>query len=141
VVEDVMERLGLLPFADRLLRTLSGGEQQRAVLARALAQQPRVLLLDEPTAALDLGHAQQVLELIDRLRRQDGLTVLSSLHDLTLAGQYADRLALLSGGRVAEEGTPVEVLTATALARHYGASADIVQAASGPVVLPVRAPG
>jgi iron complex transport system ATP-binding protein len=100
-----------------------------------------VLLLDEPTAALDLGHAQQVLELIDRLRRQDGLTVLSSLHDLTLAGQYADRLALLSGGRVAEEGTPVEVLTATALARHYGASADIVQAASGPVVLPVRAPG
>ena len=115
VVEDVMDRLGLGRFADRLLRTLSGGEQQRAVLARALAQQPRVLLLDEPTAALDLGHAQQVLELIDRLRRQDGLTVLSSLHDLTLAGQYADRLALLSGGRVAEEGTPAEVLTAAAL--------------------------
>jgi iron complex transport system ATP-binding protein len=141
VVEDVMERLGLVPFADRLLRTLSGGEQQRAVLARALAQQPRVLLLDEPTAALDLGHAQQVLELVDRLRRQDGLTVLSSLHDLTLAGQYADRLALLSGGRVVEEGTPGEVLTAAALERHYGARADVVQAASGPVVLPVRAPG
>ena len=141
VVEDVMERLALVPFADRLLRTLSGGEQQRAVLARALAQQPRVLLLDEPTAALDLGHAQQVLELVDRLRRQDGLTVLSSLHDLTLAGQYADRLALLSGGRVAEEGTPGEVLTAAVLERHYGAHADVVQAASGPVVLPVRAPG
>jgi ABC-type cobalamin/Fe3+-siderophores transport system ATPase subunit len=141
VVEDVMERLGLVPFADRLLSTLSGGEQQRAVLARALAQQPRVLLLDEPTAALDLGHAQQVLELVDRLRRQDGLTVLSSLHDLTLAGQYADRLALLSGGRVAEEGTPGEVLTAAVLEQHYGAHADVVQAASGPVVLPVRAPG
>jgi iron complex transport system ATP-binding protein len=141
VVEDVMERLGLVPFADRSLATLSGGEQQRAVLARALAQQPRVLLLDEPTAALDLGHAQQVLELVDRLRRQDGLTVLSSLHDLTLAGQYADRLALLSGGRVAEEGTPGKVLTAAVLERHYGAHADIVQAASGPVVLPVRAPG
>ena len=141
VVEDVMDRLGLVPFADRLLSTLSGGEQQRAVLARALAQQPRVLLLDEPTAALDLGHAQQVLELVDRLRRQDGLTVITSLHDLTLAGQYADRLALLSGGLVAEEGTPAEVLTTAVLERHYGASADIVQAASGPVVLPVRARG
>ena len=141
VGEDVMERLALVPFADRKLVTLSGGEQQRAVLARALAQQPRVLLLDEPTAALDLGHAQQVLELIDRLRRQDGLTVVSSLHDLTLAGQYADRLALLSGGRVAEEGTPAEVLTTAVLERHYGASADIVQAASGPVVLPVRTRG
>jgi iron complex transport system ATP-binding protein len=140
VVEDVMDRLGLARLADRPLRTLSGGEQQRAVLARALAQQPRVLVLDEPTAALDLGHAQQVLELIDRLRRQDGLTVLSSLHDLTLAGQYADRLALLSGGRVAVEGTPAEVLTSAALQTHYGARAEIVAAASGPVVAPVRAP-
>jgi len=141
VVEDVMERLGLDGMADRLLRTLSGGEQQRAVLARALAQQPRVLLLDEPTAALDLGHAQQVLDLVDRLRRQDRLTVVSSLHDLTLAGQYADRLALLSGGRVAVEGSPAQVLTATALQTHYGARAEIVASASGPVVLPVRAPG
>jgi iron complex transport system ATP-binding protein len=140
VVEDVMERLGLDGMADRLLRTLSGGEQQRAVLARALAQQPRVLLLDEPTAALDLGHAQQVLDLVDRLRRQDGLTVLSSLHDLTLAGQYADRLALLSGGRVAVEGSPADVLTAAALQTHYGARAQVVTGPSGPVVLPIRVP-
>ena len=121
-------------MADRPLRTLSGGEQQRAVLARALAQQPRVLLLDEPTAALDLGHAQQVLDLVDRLRRQDGLTVLSTLHDLTLAGQYADRLALLSAGRVAAEGPPAEVLTTAALRTHYGARAEVVQArrAGGP---------
>ena len=139
IVEDVMDRLGLGELADRLLRTLSGGEQQRAVLARALAQQPRVLLLDEPTAALDLGHAQQVLDLVDTLRRQDGLTVLTSLHDLTLAGQYADRLALLSGGRVVAEGAPAEVLTATALETHYGARAEIVASVSGPVVLPVRA--
>jgi iron complex transport system ATP-binding protein len=139
VVADVMARLELDRLAERPLATLSGGEQQRAVLARALAQQPRVLLLDEPTAALDLGHAQQVLDLVDRLRRQDGLTVLSTLHDLTLAGQYADRLALLSQGRVVAEGTPAEVITSAALRMHYGARARIVDGPSGPAVLPVRA--
>jgi iron complex transport system ATP-binding protein len=138
VVGDVMARLGLDLLAGRQLTTLSGGEQQRAVLARALAQQPRVLLLDEPTAALDLGHAQQVLDLVDGLRRQDGLTVLSTLHDLTLAGQYADRLALLSGGRVVAEGAPAEVLTSGALRRHYGARAQVVRGPHGPAVLPVR---
>jgi ABC-type cobalamin/Fe3+-siderophores transport system ATPase subunit len=140
VVAEVMERLGLGGLAERHLTTLSGGEQQRAVLARALAQQPRVLLLDEPTAALDLGHAQQVLDLVDRLRRQDGLTVVSTLHDLTLAGQYADRLALLSDGRVAAEGPPAVVLTAQALRIHYGARAEVVAGPHGPAVLPVRAP-
>jgi ABC-type cobalamin/Fe3+-siderophores transport system ATPase subunit len=120
VVADVMDRLGLGP------------------LARALAQQPRVLLLDEPTASLDLGHAQQVLDLVDRLRRQDGLTVLSTLHDLTLAGQYADRLALLSEGRVVAEGPPADVLTPAALHTHYGARAQVVAGPNGPAVLPVR---
>jgi iron complex transport system ATP-binding protein len=138
VVAEVMERLEISALADRPLRTLSGGEQQRAVLARALAQQPRVLLLDEPTAALDLGHAQQVLDLVDSLRRQDGLTVLSTLHDLTLAGQYADRLALLSRGRVVAEGSPADVLTAAALQNHYGARARVVDGPDGPAVLPVR---
>ncbi|MGY1720004.1 ABC transporter ATP-binding protein [Blastococcus sp. SYSU DS0552] len=138
VVAEVMDRLELDELADRAVVTLSGGEQQRAVLARALAQRPRVLLLDEPTAALDLGHAQQVLDLLDRLRRQDGLTVVSTLHDLTLAGQYADRLTLLAEGRVAAEGSPAEVLTAAVLAEHYGARARIVPGPHGPAVLPVR---
>ena len=138
VVADVMERLEIGALADRPLRTLSGGEQQRAVLARALAQQPRVLLLDEPTSSLDLGHAQQVLDLVDGLRRQDGLTVLMTLHDLTLAGQYADRLALLSAGRVVAEGGPTDVLTAAALQTYYGARATVVQGPNGPAVLPVR---
>ena len=138
VVEDVMERLEIGGLAGRPLRTLSGGEQQRAVLARALAQQPRVLLLDEPTSSLDLGHSQQVLDLVDGLRRQDGLTVLSTLHDLTLAGQYADRLALLSAGRVAAEGSPADVLTTAALQTYYGARARVVEGPNGPAVLPVR---
>jgi iron complex transport system ATP-binding protein len=139
IVAEVMDRLGLDRLAGRPLATLSGGERQRAVLARALAQQPRVLLLDEPTGALDLGHAQQVLDLIDRLRRQDGLTVVSTLHDLTLAGQYADRLALLSEGRVVAEGVPADVLTPAALRTHYGARAQVVAGPHGPAVLPVRA--
>jgi iron complex transport system ATP-binding protein len=138
VVDEVMGRLELAGLADRPLATLSGGEQQRAVLARALAQQPRVLLLDEPTASLDLGHAQQVLDLVDRLRRQDGLTVVTTLHDLTLAGQYCDRLALLSGGRLVAEGAPTDVLTTEAMRTHYGARAQVITGPSGPAVLPVR---
>ncbi len=90
----------------RRLARLSGGERQRVVLARALATEPSVLLLDEPTSMLDVGHQQQVLELVDGLRRDGGLTVLSTLHDLTAAGQYADELVLLHEGRVAAAGPP-----------------------------------
>jgi iron complex transport system ATP-binding protein len=138
VTAAVLERLDLVPFRDRPLRTLSGGERQRAVLARALAQQPRMLFLDEPTSALDLGHAQQVLELVDRLRREDGLTVVSTLHDLTLAGQYADTLLMLAAGTVVAAGAPVDVLTPDSLARHYGASAEVVSGPDGIRVYPVR---
>jgi len=138
IVADALERLDLTRMADRPLRTLSGGERQRAVLARVVAQQPRLLLLDEPTAALDLGHAQQVLELVDRLRREDGITVLATLHDLVLAGQYADRIVLLSNGKVAAAGTPGEVLTAEALAVHYGVRAEVDAGPSGVRVHPVR---
>ncbi len=83
---------------------LSGGERQRLVIARALAQEAPVLLLDEPTSALDIGHQQQALELVDRLRREHGLTVVSAMHDLTLAGLYADRLALLHEGHLVAVG-------------------------------------
>jgi iron complex transport system ATP-binding protein len=138
VAQDAIGRLDLAALRDRTLRTLSGGERQRAVLARALAQQPRLLLLDEPTAALDLGHAQQVLELVDELRRDEGMTVLSTLHDLTLAGQYADRLVLLDGGRVVAAGAPAQVLTTAALAAHYGARAEVVTGPDGIQVHPIR---
>jgi iron complex transport system ATP-binding protein len=136
--EDALARLDLRTLAERPLRTLSGGERQRAVLARVVAQQPRLLLLDEPTSALDLGHAQQVLEVVDRLRREDGLTVVSTLHDLVLAAQYADRLVLLAGGRVVADGPPETVLTAQALALHYGVHAEVEVGPSGVRVHPVR---
>ncbi len=107
------------------------------MLARALAQEAPILLLDEPTTSLDLGRQQQALELIDSLRR-DGLTVLSTMHDLTLAGQYADRLILLDRGALAVEGTPSEVLSAANLAAYYGASVRIVSDEAGLFVLPTR---
>ena len=92
VIEKVLTRLDLTRFSYRLVGTLSGGECQRLVIARALAQEAPVLLLDEPTAALDIGHQQHALELVDILRRENGLTVVSAMHDLTLAGQVATSL-------------------------------------------------
>jgi len=134
-----LEQLDLVPLARRLLDTLSGGERQRATLARALAQDAPLLLLDEPTAALDMGRQQQVLELVDRLRRDRGLTVVSTMHDLTLAGQYADRLLLLDRGRLVAAGSADAVLTRALITEHYGAEVEVVDApGSGFVVVPVR---
>src|SRR5579884_2217209 len=132
-----LRRLELESFAKRPLGSLSGGELQRAVLARALAQEAPLLLLDEPTTALDLGRQQLVLELVDALRA-DGLTVVTTLHDLTLAGQYAERLVLLDEGSVVAEGTAAEVLSASNVAAHYGAKVRVVEDVAGVFVLPVR---
>jgi len=138
-VSRALERLDLLPFAHRRLESLSGGERQRAALARALAQDAPVLLLDEPTSALDVGRQQQVLDLVDALRADASLTVLSAMHDLTLAGQYAERLLLIDGGRIVAGGTAPEVLTRELIAEHYGAEVHVVgDLDSGPVVVPVR---
>ena len=135
VVEDVLSRLDLLDMAARDLQTLSGGELQRVVLARALAQQAPLLLLDEPTSALDVGHQQQVLDLVDELRRGHGLTVVAAMHDLTLAGQYADHLLLLANGRRVAVGTPGEVLTEPIISEHYGASVRVLHDVDGGVVV------
>jgi iron complex transport system ATP-binding protein len=127
----LLDRLALTPLAGRALATLSGGEVQRAVLARALAQEAPVLLLDEPTSALDLGRRVDALELVDELRRERSLTVLSAVHDLTLAGQFADRLLLLSGGRVAACGRPAAILRDDLLAAHFGPSVQVLPAPDG----------
>ncbi|MGN9845020.1 ABC transporter ATP-binding protein [Nonomuraea sp. H19] len=139
VTASVLERLDLTALATRHVGELSGGERQRVVLARALAQQAPVLLLDEPTTALDLGHQQQVLELVDRLRRADGLTVVTTLHDLTVAGLYADALLLLAGGRAVASGEPSQVLTEELVGRHFDAHVKIEPGPDGrPVVHLVR---
>lgn len=139
VVEGLLERLDLAGLAGRALPTLSGGERQRAVLGRALAQRAGVLLLDEPTTGLDVGHAQALLELVDELRAELGTTVVSTLHDLTAAGQYAEELVLLHDGGVAARGPAEEVLTQPVLSRHYDARVQVWTAPDGSrVVAPAR---
>ena len=133
-----LARLDLLPFVERRLGTLSGGEKQRVVVARALAQEASIVLLDEPTAALDIGHQQQALDLLDVLRQESGLTLVGAMHDLTLAAQYADRMLLLNGGRVVANGPPVDVLTEATIAQHYGAAIDVVDVGGRIAVVPRR---
>jgi iron complex transport system ATP-binding protein len=135
--ERALERLELRELAARSLGSLSGGELQRAVLARALAQEAPILLLDEPTTALDLGRQQQALELVHALR-DGGLTIVTTMHDLTLAGQYADRLVLLDRGQTVADGPPHEVLSELNVASFYGANVRVVHDEGGVFVLPLR---
>jgi iron complex transport system ATP-binding protein len=108
-------------FAQRRVGELSGGERQRLVIARALTQQPKVILLDEPTANLDINHQVEILDLVKNLCLDQGLAVVIALHDLNLAAQYCDWMVMLNGGRVHAEGTPSEILTATTIKEVYGA--------------------
>jgi iron complex transport system ATP-binding protein len=133
-----LARLDLGPLARRRLQTLSGGEQQRAVLCRALAQEAPLLLLDEPTTSLDIGRQQQALELVTTLRKHGELTVLCAMHDITLAAQYADRLIVLSRGRVVAAGPPAEIASAELISEHYGATVRVVGEGETLAVIPVR---
>src|ERR687892_1753543 len=125
-VQQSIDSLGLGALSQRRLDALSGGERQRAVLARALAQQAPVLLLDEPTTALDIGHQQEVLSLVDDLRHRRGLTVVSAMHELTLAAQHADGFVMLDKGRVVARGTAHEVFTPELVARVFGATVSVI---------------
>jgi iron complex transport system ATP-binding protein len=135
ICAEVLGRLELGPMTARLLRAMSGGELQRVVLARSLAQEAPVLLLDEPTSALDLGRRIDALELIDEVRRERSLTVLSAIHDLTLASQFADRLMLLAGGRIAALGTAGQVLCDQVLTEHFGAGVQVMTTDTGDIAV------
>lgn len=137
VVGAALGYLGLTPFAERLLGELSSGQQQKVFLARALAQEPEVLLLDEPTATLDIRYQLEVMALIRRLATEEGRTVVAVLHDLNLAGRFADRLLLLHEGRIFAAGKPVAVLTPANLRAVYGVEAVVTEAPWGIQVTPV----
>ncbi|MBG7603571.1 MAG: ABC transporter ATP-binding protein [Actinobacteria bacterium] len=139
VVSDVIDRLRLGEFAPRHLGSLSGGERQRVVLARALAQEAPVILLDEPTSALDIGHQQQAMELVTEMRAHSGLTVISAMHDLTLAGTYTDRLVMLDEGAVVSSGAAADVLTAARLSDVFNVSVTVeVDDVDGTVIVVPR---
>ncbi|WP_309299354.1 ABC transporter ATP-binding protein [Paenibacillus sp. YYML68] len=126
VIEQALAWARLEPLADRQMAELSGGERQRAALAKALAQQPRLLLLDEPTTYLDIGYQLEMLNAVSDWQRESGAAVISVLHDLNLAAQYCDRLLLLHEGRVVALGAPDEVLEASLLERVYGTRPSVL---------------
>ncbi|MGH7266920.1 MAG: ABC transporter ATP-binding protein [Candidatus Rokuibacteriota bacterium] len=139
---DAMARADVLDLADQPLDALSGGERQRAALARALAQEPRLLLLDEPTSHLDLRHQREIVGLLRRLNRDRGTTIVLVSHDLNLAGEVADRLLLLRCGRVARLGTPAEVLDEATLEAAYGCPVRVDKNPdTGRPVVTIRWPG
>ena len=119
IVEDALQAAGIAPFADRIFNELSGGERQRVLIAMALAQEPLLLLLDEPTSHLDIKYQIETLELVQRLNKERGVTVIAAMHDLNLASRYFARLLLFQRGIVADAG-PAEVLESALLSRVYG---------------------
>jgi iron complex transport system ATP-binding protein len=139
-VEEALALVGAMPLADRQVDELSGGERQNAVIARALVQEAPLLLLDEPTANLDLGHQVAVATLMRRLAQERGLAVLAAVHDLMLAALYCDRLVLMRDGVVIASGLPSEVLTREYVTAAYGIDAAIVpvEGVPAPVVLPLE---
>lgn len=130
IVEQCLSEVGMSHCATRSFLSLSGGEKQRVLVARALAQQAPLLVLDEPTNHLDIRHQLELLELIKRLKT----TTLAALHDLTLAARYCDRLIMLSEGRVVAQGTPLEVLSSARIAAIYGVIAEVTISGGTPSI-------
>ena len=140
IAREAMELTETEEFAERTLDTLSGGERQRVFVSRALAQQPRVLLLDEPTANLDVLHKLRVLDLVRRLV-DEGLTAVAAIHDLGMAARYCDRLVLLNGGRVLAEGSPEDVLVPEIIERAFGVHSAVYRdPATGSLTVSLIAP-
>jgi iron complex transport system ATP-binding protein len=120
VARQAMTFTGVEHLASRRMDRLSGGERQRVVIARAVCQQPRIILLDEPTAFLDLAHQAQIMDLMERLRQENGVTVVMVSHDVNLASMFGSRLLLLAGGNILAVGKPEDVIDADLLERAYG---------------------
>ncbi|GEN46122.1 ABC transporter ATP-binding protein [Alkalibacillus haloalkaliphilus] len=126
-VENVLSMTGLDSFRNQMLDTLSGGERQRVAIAKAMVQEPEVLLLDEPTSYLDIGYQVNVLNLVKEWQNRDQLTVLMVLHDLNLAAQYCDQLVLMNNGEVIKQGTSEEIIEADTLQTVYQTKPEIIR--------------
>ena len=127
IVADVLERTGMMEFRNRYFNELSGGERQKVVLAMALAQEPTILLLDEPTSHLDISHQVEILELLRKLNHEKKVTVVAAMHDLNLAALYFERLVLLGPGVVFADGSPDEVITKEIIQKVFSAKVEITR--------------
>lgn len=138
--EDAMSEIGVADLAGRRIGELSGGQRQMVLLAQVLAGNPRVLLLDEPTSALDIAHQLHVLDLLRTATRARGLTTIAVLHDLNAAARFADRLAMMNGGRMVGCGIPSDILCPAVLQPAFAVVVAVDHGSDGhPVVLPLRA--
>lgn len=139
IVDETLHYLHLDGLRTRLLHEISGGERQKAGLARALAQQPAVLVLDEPTSALDIRHQIELMELLRRIARERACTVGLVMHDLQLVSRFSDQVILMHEGHIHAAGTPAEVLSAANLSRVYGVRVDVLDTVHGKVIVPLTA--
>jgi iron complex transport system ATP-binding protein len=139
IAQQAITFTGIEHLAHRKLDQLSGGEQQRVFIARAICQQPQIILLDEPTASLDLSHQIRIMDLMERLKKDKGVTVVMVSHDVNLAAMYGDRLLLINQGKILHLGTPDEVLTFQTLEEAYGCTLLVDESPLGkiPRVTPV----
>jgi iron complex transport system ATP-binding protein len=137
-IDDALAAVELAELRDRPVDQLSGGQRQRVWIAMVLAQGTQHLLLDEPTTYLDLAHAVDVMNVVHAAAHSAGRTVVTVLHDLTLAAQYADHLIVMGDGRIAAQGAPGEVLSEQLLADVFGLRATVVEVGGAPVVVPDR---
>ncbi|KPJ99767.1 MAG: ABC transporter [Desulfobacterales bacterium SG8_35] len=133
IAQEAMEFTDVAHLADRKLHQLSGGELQRAIIARAICQQPEIILLDEPTTALDPAHQLKIMDLMEKFRREHGTTIIMVSHDLNLASMYGDRLLLLKEGRVVKTGDPKSVLNKELLEESYGCRIQVDESPVGQV--------
>ncbi len=138
IVNSVLMRMGLVKFVERQLYELSGGERQKVLIARALAQEPEVLLLDEPTSNLDVRHQLEVMELVQGIALQQKKCVLMVVHDLNLAARFADKILMLKDGFVFAAGTPEDVLIPENIKVVYGVESMIINTELGPYVITIK---
>ncbi|NQE05268.1 Cobalamin import ATP-binding protein BtuD, partial [ANME-1 cluster archaeon GoMg1] len=142
--EKVLEMLQMLnteEFAMRDINELSGGQQQKVFIARALTQEPDVLLLDEPTSNLDIRHQLEVMDIIKNIVRERGISAIMAIHDLNLASRYADRIIMMNSGKIFSTGDPVSVLTPDNIKHVYGVEVKVNNHDERPYIVPIRPVG
>ena len=141
IVDEMMDYLSIQSLADKYMNEISGGEKQKVMLARALVQQPDVLMLDEPTSALDIRHQLEVMELLQRISREKKCTVIIVMHDLMLVARYCDNVILMKDGAIYAVGTPLDTITEENIRQIYGIHTRIIHGEDGMIIVPLKGIG